>query len=543
MTEIEAMSIGDNSGLKRKDTVEDDALHADNDLAPANFNQQNPGQENTELEPPNKRTQLDVADQPSSDASQQISATFQSATGEVAGPTLRLPTHITPQQLNILLNQLLENEEKLPYTFQVGEVEILRSLDADVLAKGTQSTEDSLTIIYHPQAVFRVRAVTRCSSTLAGHTEAILVVRFSPDGRHLATGSGDTTVRIWDLLTEMPRFTCMGHTNWVLNLEWSPDGRYLASGSMDNTVRVWDPLTGKAVSGPLKGHRQWITSLAWEPAHINSEQPRIATASKDKTVRVWDCKMKVTRFTLAGHTATVTCVRWGGGGATGNPQGVIYTASQDRTIKLWNPATGSLIMTLNGHAHWVNSITLSTDYALRTGPFDHTCPKLETIGNVQEEALKRYRSALNSSGPDGAERVITGSDDFTMFMWKPFQSNKPIERMTGHQKLVNHVMFSPDGRFVASASFDNSVKIWDGVTGKFIRNLRGHVGSVYQVAWAGDGRMLVSASKDSTCKVWDPRTGKIKVNLPGHLDEVYALDWSPAGDKVASGGKDRTLKL
>lgn len=476
----------------------------------------------------------------------QLTAQFQNASGEATGPALRLPSHITPEQLNVLLNQLLENEEPLPYSFQVDEAEILRSLDADVLAKGLKSSEDALTIIYHPQAVFRVRAVTRCSSTLSGHTEAILVVKFSPDGRQLATGSGDTTVRIWDLNTETPRFTCPGHTNWVLNLEWFADGRQLASGSMDNTVRVWDPATGLLLSGPLKGHTKWITCLAWEPVHLNSERPLLASASKDGTVRVWDPKAKVTRMTFSGHTSSVTSIRWGGGGMSvlsKYPRGVIYTASQDRTIKLWDPATGVQIMSLAGHAHWVNSIALSTDYVLRTGPFDYTCQKLESIPNVQETAKERYIQALKASDPEGAERVITGSDDFTMYLWKPFQSNKPIERMTGHQKLVNHVQFSPDGRLVASASFDNSVKIWDGLTGKFVRNLRGHVGQVYQVAWAGDSRLVSSSSKDSTCKVWDHRTGKIKVNLPGHLDEVYALDWSPAGDKVASGGKDRTLKL
>lgn len=91
----------------------------------------------------------------------------------------------------------------------------------------------------------------------------------------------------------------------------------------------------------MKGHRKWITSLAWEPAHVNPDHPRLATASKDATVRVWDWKMKSTLMTLAGHTSAVTCVKWGGGNQ--HPQGVIYTASQDRTIKIWDPTKVLLI--------------------------------------------------------------------------------------------------------------------------------------------------------------------------------------------------------
>lgn len=97
-----------------------------------------------------------------------------------------------------------------------------------------------------------------------------------------------------------------------------------------------------------------------------------------------------------------------------------------------------MIMNLSGHAHWVNTIALSTDYVLRTGPFDHTCPKLETIENVKQRALDRYQEA---SQGEGGERVITGSDDFTMFFWKPFLSNKPIQRMTG-KILYTFVMCS-----------------------------------------------------------------------------------------------------
>lgn len=102
----------------------------------------------------------------------------------------------------------------------------------------------------------------------SGHAEAVLSVSFSPDGRRLASGSGDTTVRLWDITTQTPAHTCTGHKNWVLCIAWSPDGRKLASGSNDNTIQLWDPQTGAALGAPLKGHTRWVTFLSWEPLHL-----------------------------------------------------------------------------------------------------------------------------------------------------------------------------------------------------------------------------------------------------------------------------------
>ena len=316
------------------------------------------------------------------------------------------------------------------------------------------SSESVITFTAEPQSIFRVQTVTRAASRMPGHGGNVLAARFSPKtGSLLATGSGDNTARIWDTDTGTPRHKLVGHTNHVLVVSWSPDGERLATGSKDHTVRLWDPKTGNPAAAPFRGHAQFISSLAWEPYHLwRDGTTRLASASKDSTVRIWIVNTGVTEHVLSGHKGIIRCVKWGG-------TNQIYTASGDKTVRVWDAARGTLIHSFTSHSHGVNHVALSTDFALRTAFYDH-----EQVPRTEEERRKKAKERFERAGRVGgqvSERLVTASDDFTMYLWEPSKGTKPIARLHGHQKQVMDVSFSPDGSIIASTGFDNQTKIWN----------------------------------------------------------------------------------
>jgi WD40 repeat protein/energy-coupling factor transporter ATP-binding protein EcfA2 len=143
--------------------------------------------------------------------------------------------------------------------------------------------------------------------------------------------------------------------------------------------------------------------------------------------------------------------------------------------------------------------------------------------------------------PDG-RRLATASFDKSAKIWDA-ETGKDLMTLTGHEGWVWSVSFSPDGRRLATASMDKTVKIWDAETGKELMTLRGHEGPVWSVAFSPDGKRVATGSDDKTAKLWDAQTGKELMTLRGHEDKIESVAFSPDGRRLATGSDDKTAKL
>ena len=375
--------------------------------------------------------------------------------------------------------------------------------------------------------------------TFEKQTGVLLSLAYSPDGKRIASSSinEDHSFVVWDAQTGEVIQTLHGHASHIHRLRYSPDGRLIVSASTDGSVKLWDAATFAEVR-TIDAHPAPVVDVAFAP-----DGARFATAGEDGTVRVWDTATGAAVLTLRGHTGSALGVAYSPDGRR------IASAGFDKTVRLWDAATGKAKITLRGHTNMVWSVAFSPDgRELLSASFDSTAriwdaAPLDVRGGPGLFTLGGHTDHVNSVAFSSDGRYLaSGGMDRTIRLWDG-RSGEAIHTLTGHNGSVWGVAFSPDGKRLASAGWDYKIRIWDTETGKELHTLVGHTAPVQGVAFSPDGKRVASAGWDGLVKIWDAETGMVTATCEGYAFPTVSVAFSPDGKRVASGQTDRKVVL
>ena len=394
-------------------------------------------------------------------------------------------------------------------------------------------------------------------ATLSGHRQGVTGLAFSRDGKTLASGSMDGSVRLWDVERGAEVRAVGGKAGQFTSVALSPDGKTLAAGmAADGLVRLWEAASGDERS-TLTGYKQWLWSVAFSP-----DGKTLATADADgvklRSVGSGEGADGVRPGIAPGVIPPSISLAF-------SPDGkALASGSVDQSVTLWDVASGKLSRTLQGHSDWVGGVAFSPDgVSIASVSWDHSV----RLWDVNREASRHFAACGQGAdrdaspppigiafSPDG-KLLASACGEETVRVWA-VASGEQLATLSGHNLAVDSIAFSPDGRFLASASLDSTIRLW-AVTGAgaavanptpapgaiSLANVDdlvargafvGHSGAVRSVAFFPNGQLLASGSADKTVKLWDVAGGK-ELRTVELGSGVNSLAFSPDGKLLVAG--------
>jgi len=384
----------------------------------------------------------------------------------------------------------------------------------------------------------------------------------SPDGKIVAAGFQDNSIKLWELATGRELRTLYGHLDFIQAIAFSPDGSVVASGGsfQDKTIRLWDVATGQPLR-VLTGATIAVTTLAFSP----DGKTLASSGDINNGVNWWDVNTGRELKTLYGHDDFITSLRFSHDGKLLLSSG----GGEKGTVKIWDAATGNV---LKSFADSSNCAVFSTDgraIASAGGKF-----KLTEMLDVQfkltvwDVATGREMKAVSGqslspfrlvSSPNG--KIIAASGNKEIKLWN-LGGGQVFRSIVAHEDSVITIALSPDGLILASAGLDNVIKLWDVSSGQLLKIVARTTGLPSYLRFSSEGKTLISwvtgagayytdgpstinTTLSGTIKVWDIASGN-EINSYTGYDPIGVSEdgkMIASTNKDAQGKEDDTLKI
>jgi WD40 repeat protein len=394
--------------------------------------------------------------------------------------------------------------------------------------------------------------------TLPGHDSDIFALAFAADGKMLATGGYDRTIRLWDPATGKELRKIGPLPTPVYQLVFTSDGRRLIGRLAENRLRFWDPTTGQEALVP-DAPDGVVSAVAYAPTG-----KFLATASI-RTVWVWDSATAQLLAKLQGHEATVSDLALSADGK------LLVSSAQDGTVCLWNPVTGKKLRRIQASQRWLGHVAVSPEgrtiacWSMEDRPDQvqlwdaSTGRHLRSLAVVQEEPGVLPTLHSLSFSPDGRQLLTCSGTSLWLLCWD-VATGQPVRLGGRHDGGVNWAAYSTDGRTVAAASMDGTLFLWETATGQPRLILKG-LGYTTTLAFSPDGRLLALGNDGShrqlrgdtlldpgqdqrgRVRVVNTADGRLLHAFAGHVGGIYRLAFAPDGQTLASASADTTVLL